>query len=181
VRPVLIDADAFLLTRSVSLLALLRRAPSFPRPALMTEWIARYELASLTDLRRELEAEGFLRVESIERRTEADRRYRGLRNERLDKGEAEAIAWVLGLPPGERPIFVSHDRAALMGGRRHGIVCGDVMDLVVEAVESAVLLREDARAALSVWEDPQQRFFRPRDFTTFDETYARRLAKIKSR
>ena len=169
----LLDADAFICMRTLSLLDTVSRCD----PAMdlrMTGFIARHELSNLSALIAELLARHRLKIEDVESKTEAGRRYRELNKAGVHKGEAEAIAWALGRTTAERPIFVSLDVAARQKASSLKLTAFDVMDFVVYLIDAAIISREDARVKLAVWLDPQQERGRPRDFTNFDETFERR-------
>lgn len=168
----LLDADAFLCLRKLSVLDLLRGSEEVDLIA--TEFIARHELSPLQADVKALEKEGRLRVEAVTVRTPAHQTFRQLRKEGVDKGEAEAIAWAMCLAPDRRPLFVSNDAAARRCAERNGVPVVDVMGLAVEIVEGGVLSLAEVRERLAPWEDSRQSFGRPGDFSTFDETYRRR-------
>lgn len=178
-RPVLLDADAFNCIRAMSFLRLLRAAPVGQTPMIMTEYVAHHELS---DVRRDvddLENEHRLEIRSVSRRKQdvEGQRFRQYRAEGMDKGESESLAWVMGVNASDRPLFISNDGNAIAGFRRHGVSAGHVIDLVVEAVESGVVVLDDARRVVSIaWDERPDNQCRPRDYTDFDETYARRLA-----
>lgn len=178
-RAFLLDADAFLALRSLSLLNLLRHSPQIQEnPFQMTFFIARHELHQVSSTLQQMEEEGTLQVqESLSLRTEAGQKWRELRRQRgTHKGEAEAIAWALKTSSEERPLFVSCDRRARQTAGLHGVLATDVLGLVVETVEERIFSKEEAQAYLKAWDDRQQQLCRPPDFTTFEETYQRRLA-----
>jgi hypothetical protein len=180
VKPLLIDADAFLCVRKLNLLPAMCAARPGGKPVTIGEYVARRELSGLASELKELERVGSVVVVAIERRGPSGARFKNLKNAGMDAGEAEALAWALDLPPAERPMFVSLDVAARGAAVRHGVVSGDVMDLVVELVEAGIVVRADAEAALVVWEDRRNQFGRPPDFTTFDATYQARLRRRRA-
>jgi predicted nucleic acid-binding protein len=163
----------------MSFLRLLRQAASDSTPLVMTEYVARHELRDLQPEVTALEGEKRLRVEPVSNRKSElqGRRFREYRAEGLDKGEAESLAWVMGLD-GDRPLFISNDRAARRGFDRHGAPAGDVMDLIVEAVKSgAVELTAVREVASAAWDERPNHLCRPRDYSDFDQTFAQRSAK----
>lgn len=74
-------------------------------------------------------------------------------------------------------MFVSLDVRARKVAAARKVPCGDVMELVIHAVEAGVVERANAAAALNPWEDRRNQFGRPPDFTTFAETYESRLSR----
>jgi predicted nucleic acid-binding protein len=177
VKPILFDADAFLCVRKISLLRLLEAAPSSQQQWLMTEYVARHELNTVAQEILAFEQRGRLKVEAVAvRGSSAAARFKQLRVDGVDKGEAEAIAWAMGLDPAERPLFISNDRDARAVGRANAVPSGDVMDLVVEMIVSDVAPKDLVREAVAVWDDKRQDLCRPGDYQGFEATYARRLA-----
>jgi hypothetical protein len=177
VRPILFDADAFNCVRNLSILQLLREAPAPETPFAMTEYVARHELHDVYRDVAALELEGRLKIMPVSRRKTdpAGARFRTYQAERLDKGESESLAWVMGVD-GERPLFITNDVGATRGFRRHGAPVGDVMDLVVEAIASGCVDRSAARERIaSAWDERPNHQCRPSDYDTFDSTYDRRL------
>ena len=168
--------DAFLCLRSLGLLSAACDEPRDDATFVMTEYVARHELSQVSREIEALAARRSLRVEPVMVRSPAGRRWRKLRQEGVHKGEAEAIAWALEQPARDRPIFVSRDAHALKAAREHALDAIDVMGFVVEAVVLGILPRQTAEAALEPWEDKRHQLCRPRDFTTFEETFARRWA-----
>ncbi|HEY7373756.1 MAG TPA: hypothetical protein VIF57_16465 [Polyangia bacterium] len=145
----------------------------------MTQYVARHELHDVQADVAALEAEKRLRIEPVSvRKTDPQgRRFREYRNEGLDKGEAESLAWVMGLDQAERPIFITNDRGARAGFVRHGAPVGDVMDLVVEAITSGAVETAAAREVVSAsWDDRPNHRCRPQDYSYFDATLAKRAA-----
>lgn len=101
--------------------------------------------------------------------------------EGVDKGEAESIAWALDYPKSSRPVLVTQDGGARKEAKRNKVPVIDIMDFVIELVDIDAVDLSVAREALSIWEDKSQQRCRPRDFTTFDKTYARRRAALAGR
>jgi predicted nucleic acid-binding protein len=174
VRRLLFDADAFLAIRKLSFLGRLRAAELVAGSLIMASREARNEVSSISVVIESLESSGLLRVEAVRRGTPADIRRKNLLGEALHKGEAESLAIALEGPPETRPIFVTLDTRAAEGARRHGVPCLDVMGLVVELVDRTLLTQAEARALCDPWNDRTQQIGRPADFTTFDDTFARR-------
>jgi predicted nucleic acid-binding protein len=168
VKDLLFDADAFLFIRKLSILRLL--VPLSGR-WLMTSYIARHELNDIADEITEFEKAGHLLVQATMAK---DPLFRKLKKEGHHVGEAEAIAWAAQLAVEERPIFISADKGARDGARTHGVPAGDLMDLVVEAIESGEVDRRAVREKVAVWDDKHQMLGRPSDYTTFDDTFEKR-------
>lgn len=178
-RPVLLDADAFICIRAMSFLRLLRAAPVDQTPMFMTEYVAHHELSVVRSDVDEIANEHRLQIQSVSRRKQDDegQRFRLYRSEGMDKGESESLAWAIGLNAADRPLFISNDGGAIAGFGHHGVPAGRVIDLIVEAVESGAVDRDAARTVASAaWDDRPDNQCRPSDYTDFDETYARRLA-----
>ncbi len=176
-RGFLLDADAFIALRSLSLLKTMCGSASLPRPLGMTQYVARHELSTLAFEIGALEQSGILKVHPVLARSEQGQNWKRLLREGVDKGEAESIAWAMGQDRSGRPLFVSVEPRARQAAEREGVPNGDLMDLVVDLVERGIVDRESARGATGIWEDRRQQLGRPRDFTTFDETYERRRAR----
>jgi predicted nucleic acid-binding protein len=172
VRDVLFDADAFLCIRKLSFLRSL--APG-KGSWLMTGYIARHELSTVA-----VEVDAFCKTERLHIHdvSARDANLRDLKQKGHDKGEAEAIAWAMQLPREHRPLFISVDKRAREGAKENGVPTGDIMELMVEAVESGEVSLEEAREKASIWDDKRQVQGRPSDYTNFDETFKkRRLAR----
>lgn len=164
----LFDADAFICIRKLSFLRLLAGGN---RPWHMTGYIARHELSTVAEDIDGLGKSGHLQVHD---RSARDPRFRELIQRGYDKGEAEAIAWAMDLPRDQRPTFISLDKRALKAAGENGVPAGDVMDLIVESIESGEITVEAAREKVAIWDDKHQVQGKPQDYTTFDETLARR-------
>jgi predicted nucleic acid-binding protein len=174
----LLDADAFICLRKWSLLEVFQRVPGLS--FVMTEYVARHELSSLQQSLSTLEESGKLRIEAVAIRTPAFKRYKALLVAGADRGEAESIAWACTVAQEERPVFVSLDALARRHARGAGLPVQDVMGLAVVVVEAGLVALEAVQPRLEVWEDSKQAFGRPRDFTTFEETWHRRVATLRS-
>jgi len=61
--------------------------------------------------------------------------FRRLKGQGHDRGEAEAIAWAAQLPRDQRPLFISVDKRARDGAKENGVPVGDILDLMIEAVD----------------------------------------------
>ncbi len=175
----LIDTDAFLAIRSLSVLREMQSAQALRGVIVMCQYAALHELCSTGAEVTALEVSGHLTVKKVDRRTPADRLYRQLKATGVDKGEAEAIAWAASMPEPDRPLFISADGGARAAATKQSIRAGDVLDLVVLLVENSVLLKETARAKLAPWADPEQQQGRPRDMLPFDFDKAFELRRRK--
>ena len=99
--------------------------------------------------------------------------YRRLRKS-VDKGEAEAIAWLVKTR--EPFVFVTRDARAARAAIAEKVLCTDVLGLAVDLLALQAFTESDARIALSTWDDKSQQVCRPRDWNGFDEAVARRRA-----
>jgi predicted nucleic acid-binding protein len=172
VRDVLFDADAFLCIRKLSFL---RSLAAGKGSWLMTGYIARHELSTVA-----IEVDAFCKAERLHIHdvSARDANLRDLKQKGHDKGEAEAVAWAMKLPKEQRPLFISIDKRARACATENGVPAGDIMELIVEAVECGEVLLEEAREKAAIWDDKRQVQGRPNDYTNFDETFKkRRLAR----
>ena len=166
----LLDADAFIALRNLSLLTVLRTCVEVRME--MTEYIARHELAPLSGVLKALEDEHRLVIHAVSRGTEAFRLYRRLQLDGAHKGEAEAIAWAVNQEA--TPIFVSLDRRARKHAGLHRLLAVDIMDLAIHLVEQHIASFEEIRSRLLVWEEHKNASGCPADFTSLDETWRKR-------
>lgn len=180
-RALLLDADAFNALRKLSigsaslLETFLRRAKEQVRAVYLTQYVALHELSDLQAEVASWRSQNLLVIESV---PSSDLAYRYLRRQRqIDKGEAEAIAWSLKRERQDRPLFVSGDRGALNGARKNKIPSTDLMGLLVELVESGLLTTKEAKAVVEPWSDPGQRIGKPKDYTNFEATFAKRRSR----
>lgn len=169
--PYLLDADAFICLRALKILDWLRLAAASQGTVVITEYVALHELSTLSADIDELKACGALRIEQVLRRQE---HFRRLIQSGADKGEAEAVAWAITQNPG--PVFISIDRAARRLARENKVRSGDIMDLLVDMIDLGIVAMNDVRERMYPWNDRRQQMGRPVDFTTFDDTFQRRLA-----
>lgn len=169
----LIDADAFLCMRQVSLLSLIAVTGE---TLLMTEFIARHELSSLAGELSHLESASRIEVHSVKGRTPEHAHFRRLRGDGADKGEAEAIAWAVAHRPDV--VFITHDRGARKHAMANGLAVDDVLGLAVRLVAAARLESAAAQERFARWDDEHNAFGRPSDFTTLAETWTRRTAAL---
>jgi predicted nucleic acid-binding protein len=169
----LIDSDAWLALRKLSVLELMLGATTLPRPLLICEYAARHELSSISDELSALERQTHLCVCNVREKTKKQH-IRSLIKEGTDKGEAEAVVWSLAQDKDCRPRFVSVDREARRTARENGLTAGDVFDLVVDLLEEDVLNSAEVQQKLFAWEDRRQQLGRPSDFTDFPLTLQKR-------
>lgn len=169
----LIDSDAWLALRKLSVLELMIGAETLPRPLLMCEYAARHELSSISGELSNLEHQTHLHVCGVHEKAKK-LQIRSLVKEGTDKGEAEAVVWSLAQDKDCRPCFVSVDRRARQIGREKGLTAGDVFDLIVDLLEERILDVAGVQLKLLVWEDRRQQLGRPSDFTNFRETLQKR-------
>lgn len=169
----LIDSDAWLALRKLSILDLMIGSETLTRPLLMCEYAARHELSSIAGELSNLECRTHLRVCSVQDKAKKQD-IRRLIKEGTDKGEAEAVVWSLAQDKDCRPCFVSVDRGARQIARAKGLVAGDIFDLIVDLLGKGVLGVAEVQVKLLVWEDRRQQLGRPSDFTSFEETSTRR-------
>lgn len=172
----LIDSDAWLTLRKLSILDLMVAAATLPRPLLICEYAARHELSSISAELSALKDQTHLHICSVQEK-EKKRQIRSLIKKGTDKGEAEAIIWSLAQGKDCRPYFVSVDRRARRTAREKGLAAGDVFDLIVDLLEERVLDSAEVQLKLLVWEDRKQQLGRPSDFTNFEETLKKRQRK----
>ena len=175
-RGVLFDADAFHCLRSLGLLGDLCAAG---RAFEITEYVKKVELNPIAGFVDALVAGGALTVHPVSD-PEGRARWKKLRTEGAHKGEAEALAWLLGLPAASRPVFVTRDTGATARARAHGVATTDVFGLVCAAIEVGWMDLDHARAALAVWDDKAKQICRPREWSGFDSTRAKRIAAVRA-
>lgn len=171
-RPVLIDADAFICLHGLKLLVPVIASLSRTRTVVLTEIVARQELSALAKLVTDFETKGLITIESLGKKSPAATLFRELRKTN-DKGEAESVAWALHAT--ELPLFVTRDVGATKLAESRRVPATDVMGVVVEACEAGGLSRSDAEAALAVWDDKGQQRCRPSPYPGFDSAYAERM------
>lgn len=177
--PVVIDADAFHCLRSFGLLGYLegfcRNGTAPSAPLLCVGYVAHHELNAIHAEIERLVATGVIRVLQIATRSPSSTAGRELRQRHrgIDKGEAEAIAWLLTENP--RFPFVSCDVRARRIAHDEGIVAWDPLDLVHEWIIAGVLSADDARSRLVSWTDDPHARWRPRDFRGVEETLRQRF------
>lgn len=171
----LIDADAFICMRKWSLLELVASTDSVSM--WMTAYVARHELNSLQSDIQAIERKGRLIVVPVGSRSPAGQTFRELKAE-VDKGEAESIAWATTDCAEKIDAFVSNDRRARAAARKRKLRAVDFFDMAVLLVHLDKICLADVRAKLVAWDDLANAFCRPKDYTTFDETWSKRDPEV---
>lgn len=174
-----LDADAWLNLRSLTVGSqrlidrLLQLGEPF-RPSILTEWIAKRELISIE---RELSAA--LATGQIEGRTLPARDPTFLElKQKVDRGEAEAIAWMVGRPNrGDLLVFVTCDHGAQQAARGQRVEVTDPFGVVVDMLRAGALTEEEVEVGLSVWDDKSQQRGKPADWRGFRETLGLRVGR----
>lgn len=185
-RTILLDANAVFDLNGLKLLDVVLGALAPRTPIELTGFVARTELNVLSPYIERLEGQHVLSVRHVVRGTPAGKRYREFlraitqRELRVDKGEAEAVAWALDQPWESRALFVTGDVGAQEFAKSHQVPVTDVLGLIVEACEEGGLDREVASEAVAVWKDPRQQLGRPARYAGFDAAYAERLEQRKA-
>lgn len=176
--PVVIDADALNCLRSFGLLEGLEQFvlanATKPEPLRCVGYVARHELNPIQDYIARLQATGVLGVLEIPARSAASEQWRQLRRKYpgIDKGEAEAIAWLL-TAEAKLP-FVSCDIRARHIANQERLRAWDPLDLVHEWIASGVLSLAAACAKLVAWSDDRGARWRPRDYQGVEATLRQR-------
>ena len=175
-RAILLDADAFINLRKLSigrtslLVIFLQRAKQQGRAVYLTQYVAEHDLSDLQTEIAFFKSKGLLIIEKV---LSSDTTYRRLRR-LIDKGEAEAIAWSVKRDRSERPLFVARDKGALTCASNNKVPSTDLMGLIVELIQSELLTKKEAKEAVELWSDPGQQIGKPRDYKTFEATFAKR-------
>lgn len=177
-RPVILDADAFLALRSLGLLAPLVRGLAAHTRVVVTGYVGRRELSTVAAVVTALSNDGVLAVEALEKRSPAQQTFQKFKRaiaqhdkamKRVDLGEAECVACALHVEP--TPVFVSCDVGARSFADRHRVRATDVLGLGVVAVHLGALSEADLRERLAPWDSPDPFVCRPKGYTTFDEFF----------
>lgn len=180
-RPLAIDADAFLALRSLALLNPLVRGLAAHLRLIVTEWVNGHELSAVRGDVGALVSAGALHIEPVTKGTGAADAYREFKKliarrdksmRRVDLGEAETVAWALHVDP--KPVFVSCDAGARAFAERHAIRTTDVLGVGVAAVRLAVISKGELADRLSLWNSPAQFVCKPAGYTTFEEFFSAR-------
>lgn len=176
--PAHIDADAMNCLRSFGFLEDLEHFvaanPGISEPLLCVAGVARRELNPIQRDILRLETAGVLKVVEVLARSPASQQLRRLREKHrgIDRGEAEAIAWLLAA---NRVIpFVSCDRRARGIANEEGLPAWDILDLVHEWKVAGVLSLGTACHKLAAWSDDRSAPWRPRDFQGVEGTLRQR-------
>ena len=178
-RRYVFDADAWIFGRRLSSggLSLLSAAVEHEHtsPIFLTGYVCTRELANAgPHLERYIQQKKVV-VHEIEQR---DPEFKRLKQAGVDKGEAEIIAYLLGLRKRQRPLYVVRDGAATRAARAEKLDVTDLLGLAVDLVNwGAIPSEEKAQEILSVWDDKSQELGRPRDWDGFANSFARRRAK----
>lgn len=143
----------------------------------LTEYIARHELSLVSREIQELERNGKLTVVPVARKSPAFEQARALKRQGFDAGEAEAIGWLMNTDVSPLPLFITNDRKARDGANGLSVPAGDVMDVIVEVIDSGLLSESDAADYCSPWSDRSQSLCKPRDFTTFEALLKQRRGR----
>ena len=166
----LLDADACLCLRKISLLSALAEHPLIE--LISTRYVARRELNSIQAEIHDLEKQGLMVVEEIQARTPAWRKFVDFYKSGVDKGEAELIAWATIQPQADQPFFVSLDKKARWFALKQKVGAGDVMDLAVLLVKEKALEKSVLAAHLSLCATIRCQHGCPSaDFKTFDQAF----------
>lgn len=172
----LIDSDAFLCVRGLSLLTMLVETST---PFSMGDYARRHELSSLDVELTRLEAGRLLTVHAVVARTPEHAHFRRLTQAGTHKGEAEAIAWAVANAP--TAVFVSHDAGARRVAAAERISAIDVLDLAIFLVEHNGFPEHDVREKLAPWEDNRHGFGCPKDWKGVEQSWAERKRRLTER
>lgn len=132
----LLDADAFLCLRKVSLLRCL--AADSRVGMVMTSYIATHELKDVAEEVAELRQSGKLTICSVKTKTKEYRSYEEFKESGHDPGESEAVAWAVSNRTDDL-YFTSQDRRARTLARKKKIPQGNVADLGAKLEEGGFL------------------------------------------
>ena len=159
-----VDADAFLLARRVGLIERLIAGPIREVLFVMTGRIARNELNAVQREVTKLEQSGRLVVETILARSEESKRAKTLTRQGVDRGEAEAIAWIISQADPSGFAFVSCDNKARMTAGAEGVAAWDVLDLTGHWHRVGLVGLEQIDEMFREWQDNPKSAWRPADF-----------------
>lgn len=166
---VILDSDAFLCVRKLSILETICRTGG--RRYVLMEYAARHELNSVSSQIDDLVARSGFTLARVVVRTEAYTAFRDLQRGGVDKGEAEAIAWAMHHDP--TAIFVSNDVAARRLAHARKLRAEDVLGLAVLLVQDGAA-EDEVLNKLRVWEDPGQQLCKPRGFVSLEIAWRER-------
>jgi len=175
-RPhLLLDADAFLALRKLSVLQdLLRLVGGGHFEVGLTAIIRNHDLHTVRTETDRLHADGVIAVHVVDVDGPAGRFYARLRRnprtstgKAVHKGEQEAIAWAVHSE--RRVLWISCDAGARDLARDHHIETGDVLALVCALVRSGHLTQEAAKNRLRPWDEVFSGMCRPKDYAGLDE------------
>ncbi|MEO5332299.1 MAG: hypothetical protein H7839_09775 [Magnetococcus sp. YQC-5] len=140
----------------------------------MTSFAARNELSDISSEIDNLVRSNCLAIKSVRVRTVEHQKYNALIRNGVHKGEAEAIAWIVSQPKGQRPAFVSNDRGARNAALQQHLEAGDVMDLLVCLVRLGSLTQQETEKLTTQWSEHVNAFCRPTDYKDFYTTFQAR-------
>jgi hypothetical protein len=169
----LIDSDAFLCVRGLSLLTMLVGRST---PFSMADYARRHELSSIDLELSALEARHVLTVRVVLARTPEHATFRRLTKTGTHKGEAEAIAWAISNAPDA--VFVSHDAGARRTAAAERIFAVDVLGLAVLLVANHGFPEVEVREKLAPWEDNRHSFGCPNDWKGIQQSWAERKHQL---
>lgn len=169
----LLDADSFNCLDSFGFLGVVAALPNADVRIRLTERVAKMELNSHQDLVAALQSTGRIEIGRVLAGTVAYKKYNEYRRRpRVDRGEAESIAWAEEGADSDTLLYVSNDKGARDLARGSGFEATDMFGLMVRLVEAGFFPLEALRSALLVWEDKRTGHCRPRGFKSFEEHYA---------
>jgi len=173
----LLDADATVVMRGLSLFSTIIGTSV---PLYFTGFIYHHELRSLRDLET-LRERGRITIHDVRLRTPENDVRRSLeRDAGVDKGEAEAMAWLWAEEERTNEIwFVTLDRRARAVAAARGLNTANVAETAALLVLWEVIGVADARNHLLVWDHRRHQAGRPKDWTTFDDRFPSVLAKLR--
>ncbi len=174
----LLDADATINLRSLGVLEVLLKSDI---TLTWTSYVFENELSSLQAELGPLRMSRRLHVAEVRTRTTAHALYKQLKQDGVDKGEAEAIAWSRNNVETRGPrFFVSDDghARASAGDDPPAIRSAECVALLVA---TGRLKLHRARELLSVWDDRSQHQGRPKRWQSFDSDFAPLLNRVRAR
>jgi predicted nucleic acid-binding protein len=130
----LLDADAFLCLRKISLLGLLIEESQVS--LVMTGYVATHELSSIEGEMAQMRAASSLKIKEVSVNSQEYKKYCEFKKCH-DRGEAEAVAWAITNRSKEL-YFVSQDAGAQKLAKKEKISHGNVAGLGAELVERGI-------------------------------------------